>query len=339
MLLCLPVVIIWQLGQAQVKTGSNLMTGDVTVYWRSADTAIIKIGTLAFVFPPYGELGFPIPANDRLLVQVKTRAGTYHADHYLIVNEGKGYLSIELSRPDLIMKYTTGSKQKSCLDEIAANMVAVTGGSFKMGNENGGPAEKPIHTVRLKNFAISKYEVTQEQWKTLMGENPGYFKNCPQCPVENISWDDAMRFIKRLNELSGKPYRLPTEAEWEYAAKGGNETAHNQYSGSNTLNDVAWYYLNSHRQTHPVGTKMPNELGLYDMTGNVWEWCHDWYGETYYVTSPVDNPQGPINGELHVLRGGSWFDFDIESRTTYRFRPLSDYRMYILGFRLAMNGQ
>jgi len=229
------------------------------------------------------------------------------------------------------------AKQKKCLNEIASNMLLVTGGSFKMGNAKGAPSENPVHTVRLKNFYISKFEVTQDQWETVMGNDPGYFKNCPPCPVENISWDDAIRFVKRLNELTGKHYRLPTEAEWEYAAKGGNETAHRQYSGSNILNDVAWYNGNSGRKTHPIGTKMPNELGIYDMTGNVWEWCNDWYGETYYASSPADNPQGPAKGELHVLRGGSWFDFDLECRTTYRFRPLKDYRKYIIGFRLAMD--
>lgn len=316
--------------QSQIAT-----TGEVTVYWRGDDTVKIRTGEQELTYLPYQEKVLQLPANKQLKVSITARSHTYSADKYLTVQTGKGYLSIELLDPDIIFQYNPGSRLKNCTDAIALNMVAVKGGSFNMGNATGDENEKPVHTVKLHDFFMSKYEVTQEQWRAVMGDNPGYFKGCPDCPVENIDWEDAMRFIARLNELTGKHYRLPTEAEWEYAARGGTETAGNQYSGSNTLNDVAWYYQNSNKKTHPVGTKMPNELGIYDMSGNVWEWCSDWYGETYYAGSPLDNPRGPLTGDMHVLRGGSWFDFDIECLTIHRFHPLSDYRKYVIGFRLA----
>ncbi|MDB5282486.1 MAG: Sulphatase-modifying factor protein [Bacteroidota bacterium] len=227
------------------------------------------------------------------------------------------------------------SNQEECFNTIAGNMMLVSAGKFKMGSDKGNADEKPIHEVSLKSFYISKYEVTQQQWVAVMGKNPSYFKDCPLCPVDNISWVDAIKFISKLNEAAGQHYRLPTEAEWEYAARGGNESSGNEYSGSNTIDDVGWTNRNSSKKTHPVGTKMPNELAIYDMTGNVAEWCSDWYDERYYTISPSDNPQGPRDGNWHVLRGGSWFCFDVESRIAYRNYPYSEYRMFTLGLRLA----
>ncbi|HDP98542.1 MAG TPA: hypothetical protein ENN22_05075, partial [bacterium] len=157
-----------------------------------------------------------------------------------------------------------------------ADMVFVAGGTFMMGS-NEYDNEKPIHKVYVDDFYIGKYEVTQKQWFEIMGSNPSRFKG-DNLPVERVSWNDVQEFIRKLNAKTGGNFRLPTEAEREYASRGGSRSAHFKYSGSNNVDNVAWYDNNSGRKTHPVGTKQPNELGLYDMSGNVWEWCSDWYG-------------------------------------------------------------
>ena len=151
--------------------------------------------------------------------------------------------------------------------------------------QDGNSNEQPVHKVKLSNFEMGKYPITQAQWEAVMGANPSRFNTCDQCPVEKISWNDVQEFIEKLNEkYPGKNYRLPTEAEWEYAARGGNESKGNLYSGSSELGSVGWFSDNSNNKTHPVGKKQPNELGIYDMSGNVWEWCHDWYDDEYYKT-------------------------------------------------------
>ena len=220
-------------------------------------------------------------------------------------------------------------------------MIFVKGGCYQMGDTfgDGDKDEKPVHNVCVSNFYIGKYEVTQGQWKKVMGSNPSSFSSCgDSCPVENVSWNDVQEFIGKLNRQSGKNYRLPAEAEWEYAARSGGKSQ--KYSGGNEVDDVAWYSSNSGSKTHPVGQKQPNSLGIYDMTGNVWEWCNDWYGEKYYGESPRDNPQGPSSGSGRVIRGGSWFDNAAYARASYRIRNNLVYRDYDLGFRLvAPRGQ
>ncbi len=186
-------------------------------------------------------------------------------------------------------------------------MVLVKGGTFQMGSNDGDSNEKPIHEVSVDDFYLSKYEVTQKQWVAIMGNNPSYFKG-DNLPVESVSWNDVQQFIRKLNTKTGVSFRLPTEAEWEYAARGGNKSKGYKYSGSDNVGSVAWYSGNSNNKTHPVGTKQPNELGLYDMSGNVWEWCADWYGGDYYSKSPYENPTGPATGASRVNRGGSWND-------------------------------
>ena len=166
----------------------------------------------------------------------------------------------------------------SQLDSSSGNMVFVQGGSFQMGSNNGQSDEKPVHSVTVSDFYIVKYEVTQKEWRDIMGSNPSKWKG-DNLPVEKVSWDDVQTFIKKLNAKTGLNYRLPTEAEWEYAARGGNKSNGYKYSGSNDIGSVAWYASNSGSKTHSVGQKKPNELGIYDMTGNVWEWCNDWYGD------------------------------------------------------------
>jgi len=213
-------------------------------------------------------------------------------------------------------------------------MIFVEGGTFQLGSSSGESDEKPVHSVTLSAFNIGKYEVTQAQWKAVMGSNPSYFKDCDQCPVVQVSWNDVQDFIRKLNAQTGKNYRLPTEAEWEYAAKGGKSSKGYTYSGSNDLNSVAWNTENSGSKTHAVGGKQVNELGVYDMTGNVWEWCSDWYGN--YNSYNETNPTGASLGQDRVLRGGSW-DFNADfCRTAARGRNYPDGRDDYRGFRLVL---
>ena len=221
------------------------------------------------------------------------------------------------------------------------DMVFVEGGTFTMGatSEQGTDAlygEKPAHYVTVSDFYIGKYEVTQAQWRAVMGSNPSKFKG-DNLPVEQVSWNDIQKFITKLNTMTGKTFRLPTEAEWEYAARGGNKSKGYKYSGSNTLDNVAWYTNNSSSKTHPVGQKQPNELGLYDMSGNVWEWCQDWYGS--YSSSSQTNPTGPSSGSYRVLRGGSWDSIAWCCRVSYRYGFNPDYRDDDGGFRLACSSK
>ena len=195
--------------------------------------------------------------------------------------------------------------------------------------------EKPAHKVTLSSFYICKHEVTQEEWEAVMGSNPSNFEG-KHLPVERVSWEDCQTFISKLNSITGKHYRLPTEAEWEYAARGGNRSNGYKYSGSNTLDDVAWYYDNSGKKTHEVMTKSPNELGLYDMSGNVKEWCSDWYDGEYYAISPSNNPKGPSSGSNRVLRGGSWFDYGNGCRVSFRSRFGPSYHTDDFGLRLVL---
>ena len=222
---------------------------------------------------------------------------------------------------------------------VNIEMVKVEAGSFNMGAtpemENPYKDEKPVHRVTLTNdYYIGKYEVTQALWQAVMGSNPSYFKG-DNLPIEKVSWDDCQDFISKLNAMTGKRFRLPTEAEWEYAARGGKKSRGYQYSGSNTLGDVAWYDGNSGSKTHAVGTKQPNELGIYDMTGNVWEWCQDRYGS--YSSSPQANPTGAASGSYRVYRGGGWRNSVGFCRSSYRycFAPVNRYSL--LGLRLVLS--
>ena len=227
----------------------------------------------------------------------------------------------------------------SLLDNLKQQMVTVQGGPFLMGcaeeQQDCGYHEQPVHRVRVRSFEISKYEVTQELWEAVMGENPSRFRNCPQCPIEEVSWKDVQAFLKKLNTLTGKRYRLPTEAEWEYAARGGQRSRGYEYAGSGTPEPVAWYGENSGRTTHPVGQKKPNELGLYDMSGNVAEWVQDRINLSYADT--------PVNGEAwesegrseRVYRGGSSDGIRRDLRSAARNWWSTDLRIDSLGVRVA----
>ena len=219
------------------------------------------------------------------------------------------------------------------------DMVTVQGGSFAMGgNENNN--EKPIHNVTLISFKIAKYETTVAQWQKVMGSNPSPHKGCMDCPVTGVSWDNVQTFIKKLNTLSGKNYRLPTEAEWEYAARGGTKSKKFEYAGSNDVNAVAWTSGNSGSKPHTVGQKEGNELGLYDLSGNVWEWCNDWvymiYGSGNDLKGTAPTPMwhpAPTPMWDHVIRGGGYGSEPATCRLAYPGREKIGYRA--IGFRLA----
>lgn len=223
--------------------------------------------------------------------------------------------------------------------------IRVEGGCFQMGSNRAYKNEKPLHEVCVDGFYIGKYEVTQDNWLKVMGKNPPAFhtsrkpKNA-MMPVVEVSWENVKEFIRHINLKTGKAYRLPTEAEWEYAAQGGKRTRGFTYSGSNNPDEVAWFNENAtgffkRDGARPVGEKKPNELGIYDMSGNVWEWCQDWYDSEYYGKSPSHNPKGPDSGIYRVFRGGSWFSASYRVRLTNRNYGGPDHSRITIGFRLA----
>ena len=248
--------------------------------------------------------------------------------------------TITISEGETTTINVTLTKSGSDANIAGFDMVYVAGGTFTMGataeqsSEDASSSEKPTHSVTVSDFYIGKYEVTQAQWKAIMGLNPSKCKG-DNLPVERVSWDDVQTFIKKLNAKTGKKFRLPTEAEWEYAARGGKQSKGYKYSGSNKLNNVAWYDSNSDNMTHPVGQKRPNELGIYDMSGNVYEWCQDWYGD--YSNSLQTNPTGPSSGSHHVRRGGDWFGSAWGCRVSHRIFDGPIVPSSTDGFRLALS--
>jgi formylglycine-generating enzyme required for sulfatase activity len=219
------------------------------------------------------------------------------------------------------------------LNKLINNMVYVSGGTFIMGGDESSD-QTPTHSVTLSSYYICKYEVTQALWRAVMGSNPSKFKG-DNLPVEQVSWNDCQTFINRLNNYTGRNFRLPTEAEWEFAARGGNYSRHYKYSGSNYISDVAWYCDNSGNRTHPVGTKQANELGLYDMSGNVWEWCSDWYGS--YSSYSQSNPTGATSGSERVMRGGGRRNGAWNCRSSRRFSNSPGISDCSFGLRLVLS--
>lgn len=237
------------------------------------------------------------------------------------------------------MATTTSSSedQTFTVNGISFTMKFVEGGTFQMGNDNGyaDNDEKPVHRVTLGDYYMGETEVTQALWKAVMGSNPSYFKG-DNLPVENVSWNDCQEFIRKLNQKTGKNFRLPTEAEWEFAARGGKKSQGYKYAGSNRIGNVARYVDNSSNKTHSVKTKKANELGLYDMSGNVFEWCQDWYGSDYYSKSSTSNPKGASSGSNHVLRGGSWGNYAKGCRVSFRNDSAPESKGGDLGVRLCL---
>ena len=229
------------------------------------------------------------------------------------------------------------------INGISIELIRAEGGTFLMGGQDDQVQEneKPVHEVKLNAFYIGKYPVTQAQWRAVQNNNPSHFKG-DNLPVENVSWEDALEFCHRLSQLTGKTYRLPTEAQWEYAARGGQSSFGKggqggfKYAGSNNLDTVAWYEQKGGATTRPVGQKNANELGLHDMSGNVWEWCQDWYDADYYKKSPKENPQGAHSGTSRVLRGGSCYNIAVSCRVALRHYGTPGFRFSYRGFRLVL---
>lgn len=222
--------------------------------------------------------------------------------------------------------------------ELIHDMVRVEGGTFTMGGtrEQGEDAfedESPTHKVTLSTYSIGRYPVTQDQWEAVMGSNPSHFKG-EKLPVESVSWFDCQDFAQKLSEMTGRRFRLPTEAEWEYAARGGKKGKRYKYSGGNILNQVGWYNENSGGVSHEVGKKSPNELGIYDMSGNIWEWVQDWKGD--YSKEDQINPKGPETGIERVCRGGGWNRENDRARVSYRGDDQATLRYCSLGLRIAL---
>ena len=251
--------------------------------------------------------------------------------------------TITINTNDLYQTITI--TQSGCEWYESFEMVNVEAGSFYMGAQkenleglnydaNAFGIESPVHQVSLNAFSIGKFEVTQAQWVAAMGSNPSTIQG-DNLPVENVTWEQVQEFITLLIENSGLNYRLPTEAEWEFAARGGNNSEGFIYSGNSVLGACGWFYSNGESTTHEVGTKFPNELGIYDMSGNVREWCNDWFD--YYSSENQENPQGPTDGYLKVNRGGSWTTPAVNCRNSYRHSNYPYESSQDLGFRLALS--
>ncbi|MFZ1767031.1 MAG: formylglycine-generating enzyme family protein [Candidatus Nitrotoga sp.] len=220
---------------------------------------------------------------------------------------------------------------KDCI--TCPDMVTIPSGEFEMGSSNGSSNEKPVHSVSINNFALGKTEVTQGQWFAVMGNNPSRFISCgDDCPVESVSWDDVQMFIQKLNAKTGEHYRLPSEAEWEYACRAGGQ---HEYCGSDNLDSVAWNKDNSGGSIHSVSHKQPNAFGLYDMSGNVWEWVEDSYHDSYNG-APTNGSVWQGDGANHpVLRGGSWFHDSQSARGATREWGIPTFKFLFFGFRIA----
>ena len=294
------------------------------------------------------EYGTLVPGR---LQKIPLQEGEYMLRFESVENE-MDFAEMEFNMPDkdklyrvdlLQIKQDREHREREAQGEFEVNgvkfkMMKVEGGTFTMGatKEQGSDAwddEKPAHQVTLSDYYIGETQVTQALWKSVMGNNPSFWEG-DNLPVEKVSWEDAQVFIKKLNGITGRTFRLPTEAQWEYAARGGKNSKGYKYSGSNSIDEVAWYDGNSRARIHPVKEKKANELGLYDMSGNVYEWCNDWYGD--YSSDAQTNPQGPDEDSYRVLRGGSWHYLAGDCRVSYRSCYDPERRYYHVGFRLVM---
>lgn len=327
-------------------------TTSVDVAWLGSQTVVINIENQSYPFTAGSRHTLNLEYGKVLKLKIETPAQTYTASEFLLLEQAGGTLEINIRNGSTVFFYETPVQtqlRKKAAEEkmleresnikalFESTLVTVQGGIYEMGSETEDRDEKPVHRVNISSFFIGKFEVTQGQWKAIMDKNPSEFKGCDECPVERVSWNDVQSFLGKLNQLTGKNYRLPTEAEWEYAARGGSVSKGYNFSGSNFLNEVAWFGDNSDSKTHPVGQKLPNELGLYDMSGNVDEFCSDWYGESYYSISPEQNPKGLNRGEYKVVRGGSWYYNKENCRISNRLKiELSD-SFNVDGFRLALD--
>ena len=287
------------------------------------------------------------------LITLISSAVAYNYGWYMRKEPAKEDVSSQNSTQESEPKSEIKRDFTETVNGVSFNMIFVEGGKFMMGSEEGVYNEEPIHEVTLTDFLLAETEVTQELWWAVMGDSEKLaFKDCDRChdcdkcPVGTISWEYAQKFIEKLNKLTGKNYSLPTEAQWEYGARGGKNWKDGfTYSGSNNIDEVAWYYKNSDEKTHPIKRKKPNQLGLYDMSGNVWEWCRDYYDANFYIVkNNVKNSINPENklpneNNYKVLRGGSWSNYGylpVDCRVSVRYRLRADNRYNSLGLRLSL---
>ncbi len=263
-------------------------------------------------------------------------AGNAFSEEPKPVEQGK-------ARPEAVGGKTKSPPKEVTVDlgkSVKLEMVLIPAGEFMMGSpdsdKDAQSLDKPLHRVRItKPFYLGKYLVTQEQWQTVMGSNPSYFKG-PKNPVEQVSWEDCREFVEKLNvKAGGGKFSLPTEAQWEYACRAGSTTRYCFGDDQDRLGEYAWFAYNSDSTTHPVGQKKPNAWGLYDMHGNVWEWCADWFDDRYYAGSPKDDPTGPTTGSDRVLRAGSWGSRAGFCRSVSRISYGHGDRCYYLGLRVS----
>jgi len=278
-------------------------------------------------------------SDDEVQTTKFTIRGTVEIEEFEITTK-HGVLKVPKKE---IKSISTSSVPDKFTNSIGMKFVLIQAGEFTIGspeNEKDRQSnEGPYHKVKItKPFYMQTTEVTQAQWKAVMGNNPSYFKG-DDLPVEQVSWDDAQEFIKKLSAKEGVKYHLPTEAEWEYACRAGSTTRFCFGDDESKLGEYAWYNENSDNKTRPVGQKKPNARGLYDMHGNVWEWCQDWYDENYYKNSPAEDPQGPASGAIRVVRGGRWFGEAGDCRTAFRSWVETSFRYDNFGFRLARSSE
>ena len=328
-----------------IKEGSTLIKVNSTDGYAEADSCLVRVYTLRGDVNSDGFVNITDVTSliNRLLngpaPTISEENADANNDGSVTIADVTALISSLLSGEPLPPKEdSTESSETFTVNGVTFTMVAVESGTFTMGatpeqGDDALDAEKPAHQVTISSYAIGQTEVTQARWEAVMGTNPSRFSGRPENPVEGVTWLDCQAFVTQLNQLTGKHFRLPTEAEWEYAARGGNKSQGYKYAGSNDINEVAWYTDNS-TSTQPVGTKKANELGLYDMSGNVWEWCQDYYGD--YSSEAQTNPTGPEGGSDRVRRGVGWNGSAVSARVSHRSSRAPTYKYNSLGLRLAL---
>jgi formylglycine-generating enzyme required for sulfatase activity len=332
----------------KVTTASKKATSKSDAYILVSSTAkgsLFLDGKASGSVTPKTPLKVNLPAMGSFKVKVVSAENSKDVLEQVVKVTAKGQTLVDLDLASVIKtrkdKEAEAERKKPFISKLVGKLILVEGGEFNMGctaeqTEFCEPAEKPSHRVKVSNFYMGESEITQGQWIAVMGDNPSKFPDCKECPVENVSMDDINAFIKELNRREGADkYRLPTEAEWEYAAKGGNKPHGFMYSGGKELNEVGWFKDNSGGKTHPVKTKTANNLGFYDMNGNVDEWCVDNYEA--YGTEFEENPKVSNGDKYYVVRGGSWGDVPADCRVTVRDQEEGKARFDTFGFRLVRN--
>ena len=332
----------------------GITEGNATIYVNSADGYAFSDSCLVEVYTERGDVncdGFVNISDGTVLIDILLGSDVNHSEENADCNsDGKITISDLTALIDALLggaPLPEKNYEVINVNGVSFKMMKVQGGTFTMGatpeqgTEEPWNDEWPTHEVTVSSFSIGQTEVTQELWQAVMGTNPSYFTGDPKRPVETVSWDECQQFITTLNQLTGMNFRMPTEAEWEYAARGGNRSEGYKYAGSNDINETAWWDDNAgdgvgesspDYGTHPVALKKANELGLYDMSGNVWEWCQDWYG-TYSQETQI-NPTGPETGTEHLYRGGSWINYARNCRVSCRFHWVTNGVNYV-GLRLV----